>query len=100
MHGRRQGADRLRGSRGNRIRTHHRQQGRTRARGRAAHPERQRLWRQVQAMARPFQRRRHQISAKLSGLEALAGKGGGRYNPANRPGGGPRLKPTLQLRQS
>ena len=35
------------------------------AREGAAHPERQCLWRALQAMAQPLQRRRHQISANL-----------------------------------
>src|SRR5271166_3411797 len=45
-------------------------------------------------MAQPLQRRRHQISAKLPRLAALAGKGRGNHNSTNRPRRSPRLKPT------
>src|SRR5271157_1867417 len=45
-------------------------------------------------MAQPLQRRRHQISAKLPRLAALAGKGRGHHNSTNHPRRSPWLKPT------
>ena len=53
-----------------------------------------RLWRALQTMAQPLQRRRHQISAQLPRLASLAGKGGGHHNATNRPCGSTWLKPT------
>ena len=47
-----------------------------------------------ETMAQPLQRRRHQISAKLPRLAALAGKGRGNHNSTNRPRSSPWLKPT------
>src|SRR5271166_4357036 len=45
-------------------------------------------------MAQPLQRRRHQISAKLPRLAALAGKGRGNHNSTNCLRRSPWLKPT------
>ena len=51
------------------------------------------LWRALQAMAQPLQRRRHQISPATSAGGA-GWKGRGNHNSTNRPRRSPRLKPT------
>jgi hypothetical protein len=58
-----------------------------------AYPERRCLRQPVQAVAPPFQRRRNQVSAKLPGLAALAGKRAGSHSCRKRPRCGTLLKP-------